>query len=86
MSTAGRTRRAAMAGLRALAARALDCADLETVRARMRVGSHASGAETSFPRAQQATGCAVQDACRMTYAGLGATSCGKGIAATDLCR
>jgi len=25
-------------------------ADLETVRAGMRVGSHASGAETSFPR------------------------------------
>ena len=25
-------------------------ADLETVRARMRAGSHASGAETSFPR------------------------------------
>jgi hypothetical protein len=37
-------------------------------------------------RAQQETGRAVQGACRMNYAGLGAPSCGKGIAPTDLCR
>lgn len=36
-------------------------------------------------RAQEATGRAVQDACRMSYAGLGAPR-GKGIAPTDLCR
>ena len=35
---------------------------------------------------RQATGRAVQDACRMSYAGLSAPSCGKGIAPTDLCR
>jgi hypothetical protein len=38
------------AGMSLPSASALQRADLETVRARMRVGSHASGAETSFPR------------------------------------